>query len=410
MRLPVAPANLHVMAKPIGPICNLDCSYCYYLEKEHLHASSEKWAMPPHVLERYIRDRIEAQPTRDVSFMWQGGEPTLLGVDFFREVVRLQRQFARGKRIANAIQTNGTLLDDAWCEFLKQNNFLVGVSIDGPRELHDVYRVDKRQKPTFDLVVRAIELLKRHTVEFCTLTVVNRRNSTRPLEVYNFLKEIGSRFVQFIPLVERVSAGRAVQLGMTFALAPTAGRPLECETPVTEWSVLPDDFGQFLSAIFDEWIQKDVGRIAVQMFEIAVGRELGKGPGLCYFAETCGNAIVVEHNGDVYSCDHYVYPEYRIGNVMDHSLAEIVNNPQQLQFGTDKRDTLPAYCRNCEVRFACNGDCPKHRFTTTPDGEPGLSYLCSGYKHFFKHIDPKIKAIAALIRSGRPAPEIMRPQ
>lgn len=407
MQLPIAPDNFHLLAKPVGPICNLDCTYCYYLEKENLHPRGEKWAMSREMLERFVRAYIETHRAPEVSFAWQGGEPTLLGLDFYRDAVRFQKQYAGHKRVSNVLQTNGTLLDDEWGRFLKEHDFLVGISIDGPRELHDAYRVDKKKGPTFDAVTRGLDVLKRYGVEFCTLTVLNRLNAKRPTEVYRFLKECGSRFIQFIPLVERHPAPRTVQLGLSFAEPPVAGRPVDCDTPVTEWSVLPEDFGEFLVTVFDEWVSNDVGRISVQLFEVAIGRELGHGPGLCLFAETCGGALVVEHNGDVYSCDHFVYPEYRLGNLADRPLAQLIASDQQRRFGTDKRDTLPAYCLSCEVRHACHGDCPKHRFARTPNGEAGLSYLCPGYKRFFKHIEPRVKTIASLIRSRRPASLVM---
>jgi len=393
----------HVLTKPIGPICNLECKYCFYLEKEKLYPGEDSWRMSDAVLEKYVREYIHSQPFAEINFAWQGGEPTLLGVNFFRKVVALQKKFADGKTISNAIQTNGTLLDDEWCEFLAAEKFLVGLSVDGPRELHDRYRVDKNQKPTFDKVMRGLEFLKKHRVDFNTLTVVNRANSQSPLEVYRFLKSIGSEFLQFIPLVERT--------GNPETSLPLAEPPLPNDAPtsssVTEWSVRAEDYGHFLCAIFDEWVRRDVGTTFVQLFDTALGNWMGLGSSLCVFAEKCGAALAIEHNGDLYSCDHYVYPRYKLGNVMNHSLGAMLNSPAQIKFGNDKLDALPKFCRACEVRFACNGECPKHRFIATPDGEAGLNYLCPAYKKFFDHIDPHMKTMARLLQAERAPSEIM---
>ena len=396
----------HVMTKPIGPICNLGCKYCFYLEKEKLFPSTENFRMRDEVLEAYVRQYIAAQEVPEVNFAWQGGEPTLLGVKFFRRVVELQRQYANGKRITNAFQTNGVLLDDEWCAFFTENGFLIGLSIDGPRELHDAYRVDKQGQPSFDRVMRGLEFLKKHKTEFNTLTVVNRLNSQQPMETYRFLKEIGSRFLQFIPLVERKPDEAVQKRGLVLAEPPTRDQPGE-STPVTGWSVESRQYGEFSVKIFDEWVRHDVGQIFVQLFDVALGNWMGMGPGLCVFAERCGNAMALEHNGDLFACDHYVYPNYRLGNLMSQSIGDMVHSAQQRKFGNDKFDTLPQYCRKCEVRFACNGECPKHRFIRTPDGEPGLNYLCAGYKRFFNHIDPYMKEMAQLVAAGQPAALIM---
>lgn len=393
------------MTKPVGPICNLACTYCFYLEKEGLYPANQPFRMSDEVLESYIRQYIEQQPTDTVTFAWQGGEPTLLGVDFFRKVVALQRRHSIGKHIENALQTNGTLLDDEWGRFLKENHFLVGLSVDGPRALHDTYRVDKRQQPTFDLVMRGLHLLKKYAVEFNTLTVVNRKNSRQPLEVYRFLKEIGSGFIQFIPLVERKSAPPRRLAGFRLAEPPQPGA--DDSAPVTAWSVEPAAYGDFLISIFDQWVRKDVGRVFVQLFDVALGNWMNQGSSLCVFSETCGHALALEHNGDLYACDHYVYPEYRRGNLMNQALGDMVRSPAQQKFGRDKSDTLPGYCRKCPVRFACHGECPKHRFLRTPEGEPGLNYLCAAYKAFFTHIDPHMNYMAALVRQGLPANGIM---
>jgi uncharacterized protein len=391
----------HVMTKPTGPICNLDCTYCFYLEKESLYSDSTRWAMNDEVLESFIRQYIEAQPSEVVDFAWQGGEPTLLGVEYFERVVELQDKHAQGKQIHNAFQTNGTLIDEAWASFFARNKFLVGVSIDGPRELHDTYRVDKGNAPTFDRVMRGIHLLRDHGAEFNTLTVVHRKNSVYPLEIYEFLKEIGSGYMQFIPIVERkTEQPRADGLVL---IDPGFAGPAK----VTEWSVEPLAYGRFLSRIFDAWIRSDVGRVFVQHFEVALQNWLGVQASLCIFRPTCGSAMALEHNGDMYSCDHFVYPEYRLGNLMNQSLGEMAQSEEQKRFGQQKKDSLPSMCRSCSVRFACHGECPKHRFAITPDGEPGLNYLCEGYKHFFQHVNPFMRYMAEELRAGRGPASVM---
>ena len=394
-------SNLHVMAKPIGPICNLDCKYCFYLEKETLYPNVAKWAMPADVLESYIRQYIEAHDTPVVSFAWQGGEPTLLGVDYFRNIVRLQAEYAGGKQIENAFQTNGVLLDETWAAFIKENRFLVGVSIDGPRALHDAYRVDKGGQPTFDRVMRGIEILKRYGVEFNTLTTVHRGNADAPLEVYRFLREHGSGFIQFIPIVERI-ASQITSDGLQL-IAPS----FDGAAKVAPWSVEPEQFGRFLCTIFDEWVRRDVGKVFVQLFDVCLEIWTGRAASLCVFRRQCGSALAIEHCGDVYSCDHFVYPENRLGNIMESPLASLVNSPQQQAFGQAKETTLPRYCRECDVRFACNGECPKHRFMSTPDGEPGLNYLCGGYKRFFRHVDVYMRFMAAELAAHRPPANVM---
>ncbi len=371
-------------------------------------APATSWQMTDDVLDAYIRQYISSQNTPEVTFAWQGGEPTLLGVRFFRRVRELQQRYADGRPIRNAIQTNGTLLDDEWCEFLAKEQFLVGISIDGPARFHDTYRVDKHNEPTFDAVMHGLELLKTYRVEFNTLTVVNSFNSTEPLTVYRFLKQIGSGFIQFIPLVERhfqppaAPSGGLLQIDLA---PPPRKRDYNCE--VTEWSVRPQQYGQFLVEIFDEWVRNDVGAVFVQLFDSALGTWLGEGASLCVFAETCGSALAMEQSGDVYSCDHFVYPDYRLGNIQDTDLAALAACQAQQDFGREKQTALPRYCRECSVRFACNGECPKHRFLKTPDGEFGLNYLCAAYKRFFSHIDPYMRNMAALLRQGRPPAEIM---
>jgi len=394
-------SSFHIMAKPVGPICNLDCKYCFYLEKENLYPKTSDWRMSDEVLETYIRQYIEAQSGPEISFAWQGGEPTLLGVDYFRRIVELEKKYSNGKRIENAFQTNGILLNDDWGEFLAENRFLVGLSIDGPRELHDKYRVDKGGQPTFDRVMRGLGYLKKHRVEFNTLTVVQRHNSYHPLEVYRFLRETGSGFMQFIPIVERMAGGPSPD-GLVL-ISPNSG----VVAKVSCWSVEPVQYGKFLSAIFDEWVRNDVGACFVQIFDVTLESWLGLEPGLCVFRETCGAALALEHNGDLYSCDHYVYPENKLGNIIENPLGALVNSRQQQQFGQDKYTALPRYCRECDYRFACNGECPKHRFTRTPDGEEGLNYLCQGYKIFFKHVDPYMRFMAEELLQERSAANVM---
>ncbi len=391
----------HIMTKPMGPICNLDCRYCFYLEKENLYPGQSSWAMPQDVLETYIRDYIQAQNVPQVSFAWQGGEPTLLGVEYFEKVVEFQKKYAEEKTIENAFQTNGVLLDDRWGEFLSKNQFLVGLSIDGPQKLHDYYRVDNGGQPTFNRVMRGLGYLKKHGVEFNTLTVVQRHNSHHPLEVYRFLRENGSGFVKFIPIVERIA--RTPNPEGLVLISPESDETAS----VSEWSVEPRQYGKFLCAIFDEWVRNDVGRCFIQMFDVALESWMGYPASLCVFRETCGSAMAIEHNGDLYSCDHFVYPENKLGNIMENPLGSLASSTQQRKFGLDKRDTLPRYCRECEVRFACNGECPKHRFIHTPDGEKGLNYLCAGYKIFFNHIDPYMRFMANELQQRRAPANVM---
>jgi uncharacterized protein len=392
----------HIMAKPHGAICNLNCTYCYYLEKENLYpGSGREFRMADDVLETYIRQYIQSQPSQNVSFAWQGGEPTLLGITFFERVVELQKQYANGKIIDNAFQTNGTLLDDAWGEFLARNKFLIGLSVDGPEDIHDAYRVDKGGKPTHARVMRGLGFLKKHGVEFNTLTVINRLNSYRAHEVYRFLKEIGSKYLQFIPIVEQV-ATKPDPNGLVL-LKPYSRQ----ESAVSEWSVEPLQFGRFLQQVFDDWVIQDVGHTYVQVFDVALESWYGVPQSLCVFAPKCGSALAVEHNGDVYSCDHFVYPDNKLGNLMQKSLSSQVSSPQQTRFGNAKEVGLPSDCRECDVRFACNGECPKHRFTQTASGEYGLNYLCAGYKHFFHHIDPYMRFMAEELKQNRAPARVM---
>ncbi len=390
------------MTKPTGAICNLDCKYCFYLEKEKLYRGTTNWSMTDEVLESYIRQYIESQKTEEVTFTWQGGEPTLLGLDYFKKVISFENKYANGKKILNAFQTNGILLDDEWCEFFSANKFLIGISIDGPEEIHNKYRVFKGNQPSFKKVMRAIDRLKKHNVEFNTLTCVQKDNSHKALEVYNFLKEIGSGFMQFIPIVER-KAKSGNENSLTLVSPDYTG-----DAEVTEWSVEPLQYGKFLSEIFDEWVRKDVGKIFVQIFDVALEVWYSGKASLCVFNDVCGNAMALEHNGDLYSCDHYVYPENKLGNIITDGLKEIVTSAKQMKFGLDKKLNLPKYCRECEYLFMCNGECPKHRFIKTPDGEDGLNYLCTGYKYFFEHIDPYMQFMVNELNHQRPPANVMR--
>jgi uncharacterized protein len=394
----------HVLAKPIGPICNLNCRYCFYLEKSMLYPNKSQmsdWILQESVLEEYIRQYIQSQQISTVCFAWQGGEPTLLGIDYFSKVVVLQQKYADGKRIENTLQTNGILLNDQWCEFLARNHFLVGLSIDGPRYLHDRYRVDKGGKPSFEKVIQGIGCLKKYNVEFNTLTVVQRHNSHHPREIYRFLKEVGSGYMQFIPIVERISDSRAPNA--LLLVSSQSARPAS----ISDWSVDPSQYGRFLCAIFDDWVRNDVGKVFVQLFDVALEAWIGMESSLCVFRRTCGAAAVIEHNGDIYSCDHYVYPENKLGNIMDQPLASMLRSSRQVRFGMDKSDRLPQQCRECNVLFACNGECPRHRFMRALNGEDSLNYLCPSYKLFFEHIHPYMEFMAAELRAERPPANII---
>jgi len=394
-----------VIAKPMGPDCNLDCRYCFYLEKKNLFDAKVSHRMSGEVLEDFIRQYIESQNVPEIHFAWQGGEPTLLGVDYFKEAVGLQKKNAAGKRVTNSIQTNGTLIDDKWCEFLRANDFLVGLSIDGPARLHDRYRVDRKGRSSFARVMGAVDLLIKHGTRFNTLTVVNDANSRHPLELYRFLKEISEGFIQFIPLVERSPGKTAKGLGMNLDMPPAA--EAGAGPPLKSWSVTPRRFGEFYVQIFDEWVRQDVGRVFVQFFDVALGNWMGSGSGLCQFAPTCGHSGLLEHNGDLYTCDHYVYPQYRLGNIFEKPLKEMIASERKRRFNRFKQSALTPYCRECSVLFACHGDCPKHRFRRTPDGEPGLSYLCTAYRRIFSHMDPLMRIMAQMVRGGGEAAGIM---
>jgi uncharacterized protein len=385
------PQPVHVMTKPRGAICNLDCAYCYFLKKEALYPDS-KFRMDDATLEQFTRQYIE-QGGDEVVFSWQGGEPTMMKLAFFERAVQLQQQYQRpGTQIFNTFQTNGTLLDQDWCRFFKQHNFLVGLSLDGPRELHDAYRVDKRGAPTFDSVMAGLALLQKYAIPTNILCTLHAANADHALEVYRFLRdEAKAEFIQFIPIVERDSIS-GIQFG----------------NKVTARSVTAKQFGEFHIAVFEEWVRHDVGRVFVQMFDIALGIWLGDAASLCVFAETCGNALALEHNGDVYSCDHFVEPRHLLGNIGQRQLGELAYLPQQQAFGNAKRDTLPRQCRECPVRFACNGGCPKDRIIKSRDGESGLNYLCDGYFALFSHLDAPMKHMAQLLRTEQSPAQIMK--
>jgi uncharacterized protein len=384
--------TFHLMAKPTGSICNLACKYCFYTCKESLYPHSH-FRMKDQLLESYIRQLIESQQTNEITISWQGGEPTLMGLDFFRRSIEIQRRYIKSHmRIRNTFQTNGVLLDDEWCEFLHKHNFLVGLSLDGPQKNHDVYRKDKHGNPTFERVIQGARLLRKYKVDFNVLTAVHAANVRYPLEVYCYLRdEAGAQYIQFIPIVEieKNKGGRNVQS----ASVRSVGAKL---------------YGRFLITIFDEWIRNDVGRIFVQSFDVALGNWIGAPPSLCIFSPECGLAPVMEHNGDVYVCDHFVEEKYLLGNISHTPLIEIIASDILRKFGRDKQDRLPQYCRNCEVLFACNGECPKNRFLQTKDGEAGLNYLCQGYKAFFYHIDRPMRIMANLLKRNEAPAEIMQ--
>lgn len=410
LTVPGAPAAFHVMAKPTGAVCNLDCEYCFFLSKELLYPGS-RFRMAEELQETYLRQLLEAHAgAPEVVVAWQGGEPTMMGLDFFRRSIELERRYARpGQRVLNTVQTNGTLLDDEWGAFLKQHEFLVGISIDGPRELHDTYRVDKGGKPTFDRVLRGLDVLERHGVDWNVLTTVNAANADHGGRVYRFLRdELGATFIQFIPIVERATQ-ETLEIADAGWGSGVHGRPLYTQqgSLVTHRSVGPQQYGRFLIDVFEEWVRRDIGTVYVQMFDSTLATWVGEPGGMCVHAETCGDQIALEHNGDVYSCDHYVEPNYLLGNIGDRTLLELVALPRQRAFGQDKRDTLTRYCLDCDVRFACNGGCPKDRFATSPYGEPGQHYLCPGYLAYFSHVRGAMEQMTRLLRDHRAPAELM---
>lgn len=391
---------LYVMLKPAGAHCNLACKYCYYLEKNKLYPTAQRHLMSDEMLEQFTREYIEAQTMNQVLFTWHGGEPLLRSIDFYRKALSLQQKYAGGRRIDNVIQTNGTLLTDEWCEFFAQNHWLVGISIDGPQPDHDHYRLTAAGKPSWKKVMQGIKLLKKHGVEWNAMAVVNAYNANHPLEFYRFFKENGCQFLQFTPIVERLTRHED---GRT--LASLADK---VEISLSEASVAPELWGYFLCAIFDEWVRKDVGKIFVEIFDCTLANWMGISPGICAYSKECGHAGVMEHNGDVYSCDHFVFPEYKLGNIRDHSLIDMLYGEQQQEFSRLKHSSLPRQCKECDMEFACHGECPKNRFMKDKYGDSGLNYLCPGYYHYYQHVAPYMDYMKQELMSQRPPSNIMK--
>lgn len=391
---------LYVMTKPVGAICNLACKYCYYLEKTNLYKeNTSKFVMSDSLLEKFIEEYINSQTMPQVLFTWHGGETLMRPLSFYQKVVELQKKYANGRTIDNCIQTNGTLLNDEWCEFFHDNHWLVGISIDGPQEFHDEYRKNKQGKPSFMKVMQGIHLLNKHQVEWNAMAVVNDYNADYPLEFYHFFKELGCHYIQFTPIVERIhphADGRHL------------AHVLQKEEKLADFSVSPEQWGNFLCTIFDEWVKNDVGEYFIQIFDATLANWMGAQPGVCTMAPTCGHAGVMEFNGDVYSCDHFVFPEFKLGNIYEKSLIEMMYSEKQIQFGQQKRDSLPNKCKECNYLFACNGECPKNRFLTTEDGEPGLNYLCKGYYQFFNHVAPYMDFMKKELLAERPPANVMK--
>lgn len=391
---------LYVMTKPVGAICNLACKYCYYLEKTNLYKeNTSKFVMSDSLLEKFIEEYINSQTMPQVLFTWHGGETLMRPLSFYQKVVELQKKYANGRTIDNCIQTNGTLLNDEWCEFFHDNHWLVGISIDGPQEFHDEYRKNKQGKPSFMKVMQGIHLLNKHQVEWNAMAVVNDYNADYPLEFYHFFKELGCHYIQFTPIVERIhphADGRHL------------AHVLQKEEKLADFSVSPEQWGNFLCTIFDEWVKNDVGEYFIQIFDSTLANWMGAQPGVCTMAPTCGHAGVMEFNGDVYSCDHFVFPEFKLGNIYEKSLIEMMYSEKQIQFGQQKKDSLPNKCKECNYLFACNGECPKNRFLTTEDGEPGLNYLCKGYYQFFDHVAPYMDFMKKELLAERPPANVMK--
>ena len=390
---------LYVMLKPAGAHCNLACKYCYYLEKNKLYPTAQRHLMSDEMLEQFTREYIEAQTMNQVLFTWHGGEPLLRSIDFYRKALSLQQKYAGGRHIDNIIQTNGTLLTDEWCEFFAQNHWLVGISIDGPQPDHDHYRLTAAGKPSWKKVMQGIKLLKKHGVEWNAMAVVNAYNVNHPLEFYRFFKENGCQFLQFTPIVERLTRHED---GRT--LASLADKN---EIPLSEASVTPEQWGYFLCAIFDEWVRKDVGKIFVEIFDCTLANWMGISPGICAYSKECGHAGVMEHNGDVYSCDHFVFPEYKLGNIRDQSLIDMLYGEQQREFSRLKHSSLPRQCKECDMEFACHGECPKNRFMKDKYGDSGLNYLCPGYYHYYQHVAPYMDYMKQELMLQHPPSNIM---
>ena len=396
VRQMTGPLSFNLMLKPAGSLCNLGCNYCYYLDKSEIYGGHEP-RMTLEMLEKTVKDNIEANDVPEVQFNWHGGEPLIIGIDFFRKAVEFEKKHADGKTIYNTIQTNGTLITREWAKFLRDNRFLVGVSIDGPKDIHDRYRKDKAKNPTFDQVVKGISLMNETGVEFNTMTTVNKASEGRGLEVYQFLKSLGSRYMQFMPVLEHIKfpvskAGNEIKGARPFIVDPK-----EEGSRIAPWSVSDIGFGKFMCDIFDWWVRNDVGRYFVGLFDATLANWCGVQPGTCVYAQTCGGNAVMEHNGDIYPCDHFVYRKYLLGNIKDKSVKEMMTSDEMVRFGIDKRNTLPAKCRRCEWLHICNGECPKHRFNKTESGETGLNALCAGYRLFYTHSAPYMDFMKSLI-------------
>ena len=390
---------LYVMLKPAGAHCNLACKYCYYLEKSKLYATSQRHLMTDEMLERFTQEYIEAQTMGHVLFTWHGGEPLMRSIDFYKKALTLQQKYARGRHIDNVIQTNGTLLTDEWCEFFAQNHWLVGISINGPQQYHDHYRQTSAGKPSWERVMHGIRLLNKHHVEWNAMAVVNAYNADHPLEFYHFFKEHGCQYLQFTPIVERLTAHSD---GRTLASLAD-----QTDIPVADFSVTPEQWGTFLCTIFDEWVRRDVGSIFVEIFDCTLANWMGVAPGICSYSTHCGHAGVMEHNGDVYSCDHFVFPTYKLGNIRDHTLVEMLYGEQQQAFSRLKHASLPRQCKECDMEFACHGECPKNRFLHDRYGNPGLNYLCRGYYQYYTHVAPYMDLMKRELLAQRPPANIM---
>lgn len=390
---------LYVMLKPAGAHCNLACKYCYYLEKNNLYQNSHRHLMSDEMLEQFTREYIEAQTMPQVLFTWHGGEPLMRSIDFYKKALALQKKYAHGKQIDNVIQTNGTLLTDEWCEFFAKNHWLVGISIDGPQEYHDHYRVTPAGKPSWEKVMQGIQLLKKHRVEWNAMAVVNAYNAEHPLEFYHFFRDNGCQYLQFTPIVERLTEHED---GRTLASLAD-----DREIPLADASVTPQQWGNFLCTIFDDWVRHDVGKTFVEIFDCTLANWMGVLPGICAYSKECGHAGVMEHNGDVYSCDHFVFPEYKLGNIRDLSLIDMLYGEKQQAFSRLKHTSLPRQCKECDMEFACHGECPKNRFEKDKYGEPGLNYLCQGYYQYYSHVAPYMDFMKRELLAQRPPANIM---
>lgn len=390
---------LYVMLKPVGALCNLACDYCYYLEKSKLYTQNPRHIMSDELLKRFIQEYIESQTMPQIMFTWHGGETLMRPLSFYKRAIELQKQYGQGRQIDNSIQTNGTLLTDEWCEFFKENNFLVGISIDGPQDFHDEYRRNKVGAPSYHKVMRGLNLLKKHGVQYNCMAVINDYNADYPLEFYRFFKEIGCEFLQFAPIVERLKNDNSSPTSLASAM--------DKEAELAPFSVSPEQWGNFLCTIFDEWVRNDVGKLFIQIFDSTLANWVGEQPGVCTMAKRCGHAGVMEFNGDVYSCDHFVFPEYKLGNIYNEPLASMMYSDKQLKFGADKFDKLPTQCKECDVLFACNGECPKNRFSYDKYGEEGLNYLCEGFYKFFNHVAPYMDFMKKELMAKRPPSNVM---